>query len=93
MDADASYTFTKKHYLCCENSGLYAVTSYKDEGSFVSAIHAGWRGLSTGVIEKTIKKLSPIKNLIVWIGPHISQKYFEVGSEVKEIFLNYDPSI
>ena len=34
-----------------------------EEGSFVSAIHAGWRGLSTGVIEKTIKKINAIKEI------------------------------
>ena len=92
LDADASYTFKKNIICAVRTADCMPILVTNDEGSFVSAIHAGWRGLSTGVIEKTIKKLSPIENLIVWIGPHISQKHFEVGSEVKEIFLNYDPT-
>ena len=47
-----------------------------EEGSFVSAIHAGWRGLASGVIENTLKKINAIKKFIVWIGPHISQEVF-----------------
>ena len=92
LDADASYTFKKNIICAVRTADCMPILVTNEEGSLVSAIHAGWRGLSTGVIEKTIKKLNPIENLIVWIGPHISQKHFEVGPDVKEIFLNYDPS-
>ena len=29
-----------------------------EEGSFVAAIHAGWRGLASGIIENTLKKIN-----------------------------------
>ena len=32
------------------------------------------------------------EKFIVWIGPHISQEFFEVGAEVRNIFLENDPS-
>jgi len=58
-------------------------------GSEVAAIHAGWRGLQTGVIEATIAALhSPAEQLLAWIGPGISQPSFEVGDEVYDAFID-----
>jgi YfiH family protein len=57
-------------------------------GTEVAAVHAGWRGLADGVIQATLKKLqSPVNELMAWIGPGISQQYFEVGDAVRDIFL------
>ena len=57
-------------------------------GTEVAAVHAGWRGLVDGVIQATLKKMqSPADELIAWIRPGISQQYFEVGDEVRNIFL------
>ena len=63
-----------------------------EAGSFVAAIHAGWRGLAFGIIENTLKKINVKGKFIVWIGPHISQEFFEVGAEVRNIFLENDPA-
>jgi len=58
-------------------------------GSEVAAIHAGWRGLADGIIETTVVGMeSPASELIAWIGPAISQQCFEVGDEVRDIFIN-----
>lgn len=57
-------------------------------GTEVAAIHAGWRGLADGIIEKTLDKMeSPPEQLLAWVGPAISQQRFEVGDEVHEIFV------
>jgi len=57
------------------------------DGTIVAAIHAGWRGLLNGVIENTIEKMNMSPNeLLVWLGPAISQKHFEVGFDVKNSF-------
>lgn len=63
------------------------------DGREVAAIHAGWRGLSAGVIEKTVAKMRTVpSNLMAWFGPAISQANFEVGDEVREAFLAYGPA-
>jgi len=61
------------------------------DGEKVGAAHAGWRGLCAGVLETTIAALkTPAENLVVWLGPAISQDHFEVGDEVRDAFINFD---
>ena len=62
-----------------------------DAGQVVAAAHAGWRGLASGVIEKTIGDVcekagvSPA-HLRVWLGPCIGPDAFEVGNDVRLAF-------
>ncbi len=61
------------------------------DGRVFAAAHAGWRGLAAGVIENTLAKLAVDPNeILVWLGPAISQPCFEVGDEVREAFLATD---
>ena len=58
-------------------------------GSSVAAAHAGWRGLSAGILEATVASLElPAEQIIAWLGPAISQPAFEVGDEVREQFID-----
>lgn len=58
-------------------------------GRQVGAAHAGWRGLCDGVLSNTVAAMSASpRQLMAWIGPGISQPYFEVGGEVREAFLH-----
>jgi len=57
-------------------------------GTEVAAIHAGWRGLADGVIQETLDQMhSRASEVVAWIGPGISRQFFEVGDEVRDIFL------
>ena len=58
------------------------------QGSCVAAVHAGWRGLANGVIGETIKRL-PVApaELLVWLGPAIGPRAFEVGNDVFDCFI------
>jgi polyphenol oxidase len=57
-------------------------------GEAVAAAHAGWRGLAGGVLESTMKALGlPGEQVQAWLGPAIGVAHFEVGAEVREVFL------
>ena len=58
------------------------------DGSVVAAAHCGWRGLAAGVIEKTVSAMQAAPDsLLAYLGPAISHKAYEVGSDVREAFL------
>lgn len=60
-------------------------------GSVVAVVHAGWRGLVGGIIEKTVAAMGVSGNdLMAWLGPAIGHDHFEVGAEVFEAFIEYD---
>ena len=60
-------------------------------GSFVVAIHAGWKGLYNNIISNTINKLGePMDNILVYIGPTICKEHFEVGTELYQSFIELD---
>lgn len=62
------------------------------EGGVVAAAHAGWRGLSAGVIEATVEAMGVAPSrLHAWLGPAIGPTAYEVGGEVREAFLAQDP--
>jgi YfiH family protein len=55
------------------------------DGSCVAAVHAGWRGLAAGIIERTIEAMpAPASFLVACIGPCIGPEAYEVGAEVIE---------
>jgi len=60
-------------------------------GARVAVAHAGWRGLSGGVLENTIAGMArDPREIIAWMGPAIGPDAFEVGPEVREAFLARD---
>ena len=62
-----------------------------DRGTSVAAAHAGWRGLSAGILEATVAAMSvPTAELIAWLGPAIGPESFEVGEEVHAAFVSHD---
>ena len=59
-----------------------------EQGTAVAAVHAGWRGLSSGVIEQTVRFMDrPPAQLLAYLGPAIGPAAFEVGAEVREAFV------
>jgi polyphenol oxidase len=62
-------------------------------GTTVAAAHAGWRGLVDGVLEASVKamRVDPAR-ILAHIGPGIGALHFEVGSDVRDIFLHSNPA-
>jgi YfiH family protein len=62
-----------------------------EAGGVVAAAHAGWRGLSAGVIEAAVAEMRvPPAGVLAWLGPAIGPRVYEVGEEVRAAFLERD---
>jgi YfiH family protein len=55
----------------------------------VAAIHAGWRGLAAGVIERGLEAMGEGPKR-VWLGPAIGPEAYEIGAEVRARILEQD---
>jgi YfiH family protein len=91
--ADASIS-RKKNVVCVVmTADCLPVLLCDEAGTMVGAAHAGWRGLADGVIEATVQAMDvPGERLMAWLGPAIGLQAFEVGAEVREVFLQQDPA-
>ena len=91
QNADASFT-TKPNVVCVVmTADCLPVLLCDRTGSVVAAVHAGWRGLCDGVIEAAVVKMQvPASEILVWLGPAIGPKAFEVGDDVRAQFITKD---
>jgi len=89
VEADASYT-SKSGVVCgILTADCLPVFVSKKDGSMVGIIHAGWRGLISGVIENLIKAFDSDGNdLVVHLGPAISANSYEVGENVRFSYIS-----
>ena len=88
IEADASFTSRAGVVCAIMTADCLPVFVSKKDGTMVGIAHAGWRGLISGVIENLLKSFnSNGDNLLVHLGPAISKKSFEVGDEVRNLFL------
>ena len=89
FEADASYS-SKAGVVCgILTADCLPVFVGKKDGTMVGIAHAGWRGLISGVIENLVSSFnSDAENLVVHLGPAISKHFFEVGEEIRKIYLS-----
>ena len=85
LTADASFTREKGVVCAVMTADCLPLLVCNHAGTEVSAIHAGWKGLTGGVIRATIEAMqSKPEELLVWLGPAIGPKAFECGVDVLE---------
>ncbi|MCP4410835.1 MAG: peptidoglycan editing factor PgeF [Gammaproteobacteria bacterium] len=91
--ADASYADISGIVCSVTTADCLPVFFCDREGSRVAVAHAGWRGLAAGVLGAVVEVfgLAP-EQLYVWLGPAIGPERFEVGEEVRSVFLKRQQS-
>lgn len=91
LAADAIYSRTKQTVCAVQTADCLPLLVCSSSSYCVAAIHAGWKGLSNGIIETTIEALAlPPNDILVWLGPAIGPKAFVVGKEVFQSFTDKD---
>ncbi|WP_249978452.1 peptidoglycan editing factor PgeF [Vreelandella olivaria] len=91
-EADAAVA-TNNEYACVVlTADCLPVLFCNRQGTHVAVAHAGWRGLAGGVLEATVAAMNSDPNdILVWLGPAISNAQFEVGPEVYGAFTAVHP--
>lgn len=86
-EADACWTIEEDIVLAVLTADCLPIVLASNDGRWLGLVHAGWRGLATGVITNLVNCYKFNKNnLSAWLGPSISAKRYEVGEEVWSIF-------
>lgn len=87
--ADASYSQHAGEVCAVLTADCLPVLLCRQDGGAVAAVHAGWRGLLSGVIEQTVQ-VAGEGEWLAWLGPAIGPQAFEVGRDVYDAFVAED---
>lgn len=92
IEADGSHTTAPGVVCVVQMADCMPVLFADRAGRRVAAAHAGWRGLSAGVLDEAVRALdTDPAELIAWMGPAIGPTAFEVGDDVRDAFLATSP--
>ena len=94
-EADACFTFASGVACTIQVADCLPVLLWDRQGQWVAAAHAGWRGLAgedgRGVLEALWQALAArgarASQTGAWLGPCIGPGAFEVGPEVRAVFV------
>jgi polyphenol oxidase len=91
MAADALITNQKNLSLVIETADCYPVLLEDKKAGVIAAVHCGWRGTSSRILERTVLEMQQlganVGHLHVAIGPGISAGQYPVRMDVLEKFL------
>ena len=97
-EADASTSLTPGVVCAVQVADCLPVLVAERHAKGVAAIHAGWKGLSLGVIEAAVLRLKerlndPNADLVAWLGPRIGYDDFECGEDVVAMYRKRYPDL
>lgn len=99
IEADAAVSNVPNEVLSILTADCMPVLFADKSGEVIGAAHAGWRGLSGGVLENTAQEMLALapglrpKDIVVWMGPAIGPSAFEVGDDVLQAFSAQNQSL
>lgn len=91
VEADACFTRQPGIVCAVMTADCLPVLLTDEKGSFVAAVHCGWRSLFDDILTKTIDTINPSNQVLAWFGPCISQPQYEVDEPFVEHYLKQHP--
>ena len=91
-EADGSYSCKAGEVLCIQSADCLPILIWDKGGREIAAVHAGWQGLASGIIENAIRNFESA-DLTAWIGPHIRSCHYEVDIRLYDKFSRYPESL
>lgn len=83
--ADAAYTRQAGIVLPILVADCLPVLLCSHDGREIAALHAGWRGLASGIIDRVLDRFAS-RQLHAFLGPAIGPCHYEVDTPVREAF-------
>ncbi len=90
MGIDALITQKRNVALVINTADCVPVLLADSENTTIAAIHAGWRGIISEIVPKTIAEMTKLgcRKITAVIGPAICCKCFETSNEIADLFQN-----
>jgi polyphenol oxidase len=89
--ADAIVTCTEGLAVCITAADCGPILCVDPNARVIGAIHAGWKGALSGILESTVDAMEKLgaerSGIVAAIGPLIRQHSYEVGAEFVERFM------
>ena len=97
IEADAIITNNPNIALGILTADCVPIILHDQKENVLGLVHAGWRGTAANLTSKTIELMNKNfntqpHNIHATIGPSISMKNYEIGSEVAQIFKHKYPT-
>jgi hypothetical protein len=95
-EADALVTRTPGLAIGALTADCAPILLCDPQARVIAAAHAGWRGALSGIAEATMAAMEELgakrERVVAVIGPSISQRAYEVGSDYVDRFLAEEPA-
>ncbi|MDE7466345.1 MAG: polyphenol oxidase family protein [Muribaculaceae bacterium] len=91
-DCDAYITFSTDVPIGIRTADCVPILIYSKDIKAIGAIHAGWKGTLGGILDNVVgilmEKGSKAENILLYFGPSISGKNYEVDSALAQQFID-----
>jgi YfiH family protein len=96
FEADGMITQDKNICIAILTADCCPIFLFDDENSFISCLHAGWKGVYYNIIKNALDqiiKIQPNLNKVrAIIGPCLNVDNFEISEDFKEKFIKVNPN-
>lgn len=96
VEADGSWSARAGTVCAVLTADCLPVLMCDRAGTRVAAVHAGWRGMCAGILQAAVRQFigagTSAEQILVWFGPAISARNYEVDDALREQFCANQPA-